>query len=98
ESFDVNINVYDEEAQDQTDYASGVFSVGYQIVNFKEDFQFDGEGTIIDDVVFEKISAEPFEAILDSNGDGIFTKQILINEDPEQIGNYVVFVRVQDNV
>ena len=98
ESFDVNINVYDEEAQDQTDYASGVFSVGYQIVNFKEDFQFDGEGTIIDDVVFEKISEEPFEAILDSNSDGIFTKQILINEDPEQIGNYVVFVRVQDNV
>ena len=98
EAYDVKIKVYDE--ADEQDDASGTFSVGYQIVNFKEDFQFDDtQGqTVIDDAVFEKISTQEFEMISDDDGDGIFTNTKPISVDPEEIGNYVVFVRVQDNV
>lgn len=103
-TYDAQITVYDEEAQDQQDYASGVFSVSYQIVNFAEDFEFDADATVIDDEVFEKLINSEFTTVsskddIYNDGNGMFTASVKVPEtDPEEIGNYVVFVRVQDNV
>lgn len=103
-TYDAQITVYDEEAQDRQDYASGVFSVSYQIVNFAEDFEFDADATVIDDEVFEKLINSEFTTVsskddIYNDGNGMFTASVKVPEtDPEEIGNYVVFVRVQDNV
>lgn len=103
-TFEAQITVKDEEGQNQQDYASGVESVSYKIVNFAEDYDFGADSTVIDDEVFEALMESEFTAI-SSEGDitagenGVFTASVKVPEkDPEEIGNYVVFVRVQDNV
>ena len=69
-----------------------------------EDFEFDADATVIDDEVFEKLINSEFTTVsskddIYNDGNGMFTASVKVPEtDPEEIGNYVVFVRVQDNV
>ena len=100
-----NVTVTDPAGtENASDNVSGIASVSYRVVNLAQDVdpQLDyvaGE-TDTDDALYEKVFdvviKDAFKSVtLDK--DGKFTVPVRIT-DEDEIGNYVVFVRVEDNV